>query len=292
MNVSTDGVETNLGYSHSFYSVGISDDGRYVVFQSPSATLVPGDTNNWSDIFIRDRELGTTERLSVAEDGTQGTSSSGDPSISADGRYVSFRSASPNLVQGDVNGSKVDIFLLDRETGSLELVPIGTYGQLANGVTRVRMTPDARRFALLAVAEELEGYTEGVLNAYILDRISGRVELASPRGGPVSGNPAFFHAALPSIDHDGRDLVFSSMAANIVPGDFGQQVDVFVMNDANPRWDVNGDGVTDMADVIELLASWGPCPVGGFCPADADGDGMVGFADLIGVLSAITIAGQ
>src|SRR5262249_11845456 len=68
----------------------ISDDGNYVLFNSQAANLVPGDTNSTWDLFLRDRRAGTTERVDVANDGSQLSGGGGFGYISADGRYVSF----------------------------------------------------------------------------------------------------------------------------------------------------------------------------------------------------------
>ena len=85
-------------------NLSISADGRYVAFQS-AAPLVPGDTNSCQDVFVRDRQLGTTERVSVASGGAQGMGHAGRPSLSADARYVAFYSDARNLVTPDLNGA-------------------------------------------------------------------------------------------------------------------------------------------------------------------------------------------
>src|SRR6185369_15379253 len=82
----------------------ISADGRFVAFDSAATNLVAGDTNGFVDVFVRDRQSGTTERVSVDSGGVQGNVSIYAPSISADGRYVAFWSAAMNLVPGDTNG--------------------------------------------------------------------------------------------------------------------------------------------------------------------------------------------
>ena len=68
VSVDSAGVQGNY---HSL-SPSISADGRYVAFASAADNLVLGDTNDWMDIFVHDRETGITERVSVATDGTQG----------------------------------------------------------------------------------------------------------------------------------------------------------------------------------------------------------------------------
>ena len=65
---------------------------------------MPGDTNGTGDVFVYDRQTDTIEQVSVASDGTHGDGHSTHAKISADGRYVAFRSASTNLVPGDTNG--------------------------------------------------------------------------------------------------------------------------------------------------------------------------------------------
>jgi Tol biopolymer transport system component len=93
--------------------VGISPDGRYVAFTSGATNLVPGDTNDARDVFLRDRTARTTTRVSVSRTGAQGNGLSyGPAAIGADGRYVAFSSVASNLVPGDTNGT-VDVFVRD-----------------------------------------------------------------------------------------------------------------------------------------------------------------------------------
>jgi len=96
----------------------IGGGGRYVAFTAAAETdnLVPGDTNEASDVFVRDRLTGETTRVSVSSDGIEGNDDSRSPSISADGRYVAFLSRADNLVPGDTDGGE-DVFVRDRETG-------------------------------------------------------------------------------------------------------------------------------------------------------------------------------
>ncbi|MCQ3933258.1 MAG: hypothetical protein DPW16_22660, partial [Chloroflexi bacterium] len=99
ISVATDGTQ---GDFYSVYPV-MSDDGRYVVYESSSENLVAGDTNAESDIFVWDRTLNTTTRVSIGIGGVEGDDSSYDAAISADGRFIAFDSNANNLVPGDTN---------------------------------------------------------------------------------------------------------------------------------------------------------------------------------------------
>lgn len=93
----------------------VSADGRFITYDSRATNLVSGDTNSVSDVFLRDTQLGTTTRISVDSNGAQGVGGEAVyPSITADGRYVTFASAASNLVVGDTN-SALDIFLYENE---------------------------------------------------------------------------------------------------------------------------------------------------------------------------------
>ncbi len=111
VSLATDGMQGNDGS----YSPAISADGRYVAFCSWASNLVSGDTNGAYDVFVHDTQTGTTTRVSLATDGTQGNGSSYDLAISADGRYVAFKSSASNLVSGDTNGD-FDVFVHENDT--------------------------------------------------------------------------------------------------------------------------------------------------------------------------------
>jgi len=127
VSVHTSGAQSD-GWS---YAASISADGRYVAFHSSAATLVDGDTNGADDIFVRDMQAGTTTRVSVHTNGTQGDGLSRFPSISGDGRYVAFQSLAANLVTGGSSGS--EIFVRDTQAGTTILVSVNSSGVEGDG---------------------------------------------------------------------------------------------------------------------------------------------------------------
>src|SRR3990170_1359568 len=110
----------------------ISADGRYVAFLSYATNLVSNDTNNKPDIFVHDIQTGTTTRVSVASDGSQANDYNYYPSISADGRFVSFSSNANNLVSGDTNGF-FDVFVHDRQLNVTRRISVSSDGTEGNG---------------------------------------------------------------------------------------------------------------------------------------------------------------
>ena len=90
----------------------VSADAHFIAFESLAANLVPGDTNSFLDIFVRDTQVGSTTRLSVSSLGVEANSYSSYPSISGDGRFVAYISGASNLVPPDMNLLQ-DAFLSD-----------------------------------------------------------------------------------------------------------------------------------------------------------------------------------
>jgi Tol biopolymer transport system component len=155
----------------------VSADERFVAFASVASNLVPGDTNagtypatGW-DVFVRDRLIGTTERVSVSSAGQQVTGDSAWPSISADGRFVAFYSYASTLVPGDTNGQP-DIFVRDRLTRTTELVSVSSAGEEGNsGSFFASISADGRLVAFDSWATNLvPGDTNGSPDVFVRDR--------------------------------------------------------------------------------------------------------------------------
>lgn len=104
--------------------------------------MVPGDTNDASGIFVHDRQSGTTERVStITSAGVQAKDESSSSSISADGRFVAFSSSDTNLAPGNASDQR-QIYVKDRQTGTVEVVSKNAGGVLGNGESvRTSWTP-------------------------------------------------------------------------------------------------------------------------------------------------------
>jgi Tol biopolymer transport system component len=230
VSVASDGTQGN-GLSNA---PAISADGRYVTFTSNASNLVEGDTNGGTDIFVHDRVTGETQRVSVASDGTQGNGPEVwevwiASSISADGRYVAFSSLADNLVEGDTNGA-IDCFVYDRMTGETTRVSVASDGTQANGTCAFyalapifgpSISADGLYVAFSSNATNLvKGFTEYpdiYINAsiYVHNQVTGETTLVSVSSDGTQANGcSWLHA----ISADGRYVVFSSDATNLVDG--------------------------------------------------------------------------
>jgi Tol biopolymer transport system component len=207
-------------------TASISADGRFVAFQSYATNLVGNDTNSTYDVFVRDRKLGRTRRMSVSTAGAEVTAPSYAPSISADGRFVAFQSYGTTLVAGDTNGV-ADIFVRDRKTGTTRRVSLRSSGAEPNGESsRPSISADGRFVAFQSDATNLVGGdANGAVDIFVRDRENGTTRRVSVSSMGTEGNGGSDHA---SISANGRFVAFDSGASNLVGFDMNGVYDVFV----------------------------------------------------------------
>jgi len=223
VSISTAGDQAN----DESYSPAVNSDGRFVAFQSDASNLVPFDTNNKSDIFVRDRTTGVTERVSVTSDGTQGNGDSFFAAISSDGRFVAFTSEATNLVAGDTN-NKADIFVRDRQKDRTEIIVEPAEFNTGSGVIIVApaISPDGGFLGFRSNADNLvPGDTNNSFDTFLIERGTLTAELDSVSSSEVEGNA---DSGQPSISSNNRYVVFSSIATNLVLQDTNGSEDVFV----------------------------------------------------------------
>lgn len=226
VSVSSEGVRAALPATEP----DISADGRFVAFRSYAPNLVPGDTNAapgtpphenpgkiheqaGADVFVHDRETGTTERVSVASDGSQGQGPLGAlcyswPAISADGRFVAFTCDYDNLVADDTNGEP-HVFVHDRETGTTELVSVRADGSPASRVNNVNtsVSADGRFVTFGANDARITPTSISSYNVYVRDRQTASTERVSVRSDGRE-NPGAIYADA-RITPDGRYVAYA-----------------------------------------------------------------------------------
>ena len=226
VSVSTSGDEGNLAST----GAAISADGRFVAFASFATTLVVDDTNEFSDVFVRDLVTGATKRVSVYAGGVEADGNSMRPAISADGGIVAFDSDAFNLDWTDTN-DVFDVYITARENGTPVRVSVDDSSGVGSGPSeRPALSADGRFVAFSSEASNLAaGDTNGAADVFLHDRASAATSRISVDNVGAEGNG---DSLRPAVSGDGSVLVFESDATNLVAGDSNRFTDVFVRDRA------------------------------------------------------------
>ncbi len=255
-------VDSSESQGNNFSQGGsISADGRYVAFDSLASNLVPGDTNGIYDVFVRDRQAGTTERANVDSSGGQtlwGPSLRG--AISGDGRYVAFDSQADNLLEGDVNGF-VDTFVRDLQAGLTEIASIDSSGNQGNEASsHPAISSDGRYVAFSGTASNLvAGDTNGSGDVFVRDR-SCSDQFANYCTGGVSASGCMVRLRSSGI------ASASAPSGFVVIADFveGSKDGVFFFGQNGKQANTWGNGTNGVCNGFfsqDLNARWCPtCP--------------------------------
>ncbi len=249
----------------------VSSNNRWVAFATAAGNLVANDTNDGSDIFVRDLELGTTVRVGVATDGTEpfGTSGGFLASISNNGRWVVFQAESNELSGtdtdhdhtcdvGDCDGNgDPDVFLRDRDTdgdgvfdepdgvATTRVSLTSTGAEAPSGGRAPWISGDGRWIAFVSQTALVPGDGNFANDVYVAERATNaltRVSVASDgtQGDGPSGVLLFGDQIGPVMSDNGRFVVFGSDAENLVANDGNVDSDVFLRDR-----DTDQDGVFD-----------------------------------------------
>ena len=222
VSVASDGSQGNASSNWP----DISDDGRYVAFQSFADNLILDDTNSSIDIFVHDIQTGQTTRVSVESDGTQWSSPSYYPTTSADGRYIAFQSYAhgPN------------IFVHDTQTGQTSDFSAGGNGE----EYLISISADGRYVAFSSGSNNfVPGDTNGVYDIFVYDILSGQTIRVSVASDGTQGN---YNSLWPAISDDGRYIVFSSLSSSLVSNDTNGKQDIFI-HDRGEQYELSFNGV-------------------------------------------------
>jgi ribosomal protein L24E len=205
----------------------LSGNGRRIGFASSATNLLANDTNGAiEDVFVRDLASGQTIMVSSGAQG-QGDKGSGSPSISADGRWVSFDSKATNFNQAD-SGADTDIYIKDLQTGALDQVSVRADGSQASGGTVTggdsTISADGRFVAFWSDSTNLvPDDTNGMRDVFVRDRVAGTIKQIRSTTGAQGDGDSFS----PALSMDGRFVAFDSKATTLATGG-GTGQDLFV----------------------------------------------------------------
>jgi Tol biopolymer transport system component len=199
------------GAGPSYYA-SLSGDGQLVAFQSETSNFAPSDTNNQSDVFVKNLATGDLTLASITLTGTSADGASFEPSISGDGRWLAFSSSAANLISADQGGA-IDIFVRDLSGGTTELISISSSGQQANqSCATPSISDDGRFVAFTSGAWNLvQGDTNGLIDVFVRDRATATTIRASVNSSGVQSND---HLRYPAISGTGRFIAFEGDPTN------------------------------------------------------------------------------
>ena len=205
----------------------ISYDGNYVAFRSWADNLVAGDDNGTWDIFVLDRGGNQMTRVSVSSGGVQANSSSSNPRISGNGRYVVFTSQADNLVAGDDNTYE-DVFLHDLQTHQTELISKRADGNQTNRESDYAVVSADGRFVVFQSSDDyiVPGDANGEADIFVLDRATGWISC------PSLGSDGYNFA--PAISGDGRKVAFASQSTTFHPLVSSEDSHIYLRSTMNP----------------------------------------------------------
>ncbi len=184
--------------------------GQRVAFQARAGNLVPGDTNGWSDIFVRDLAGGAPIRVNLGVGGAEANAESYQPRISGDGNQVLFASDASNLVASDSNALR-DIFMAPLTGGSLTRISVGSGNvQASGGADFVAATNfDGTITAFASDSQSLEGWADQIESSvYVRLPTLDQTYLLSEALAGAPARDGF--SSQPDLSATGQYLVFSS----------------------------------------------------------------------------------
>ena len=203
----------------------VSDDGRYVAFQSTGGNLVTGVAGGTLQIYLRDRWLGTTALVSHSTAGltTAGNGPSQQAVVSGDGRYVAFTSEATDLTASSDNPLTTrEIYRYTVATGAIVDVSYsatadGGAGPLPWNGTNPRISGDGAVIAFASKSTNLlpdQVDSNGGADLFVW---SGTLALASRAHGSstTTGNGTLDPTEGFDLSADGRYLTFLDTAANL-----------------------------------------------------------------------------
>jgi len=200
----------------------VSADAHFVVFHASDSGIVAGDTNGKVDLFVRDRQMGVSKRLTISASGQQANADTFEGRITPDGRYVVFSTIASNLVPNDTNVISggpydgADVFVHDRQSGALELVSLAPNGQQPDGRNLSGSISDDGRFVAFMASGRA---------VFVRDRQAGTTQRVNVNSAGVPSNSEPGEC---DISGDGRYVAFVDYGSNLVANDTNGEADVFV----------------------------------------------------------------
>jgi hypothetical protein len=213
------------GGNDNSWPISTSTNGQYVLFESAASNLVPNDTNNATDVFVRNLVTTQTVLVSAKSNGAPGNRDSSGSAMTSDGHFVAFLSSAFDLVANDVNGI-ADVFVRDLQTGAMTLVSVGAKsvsGLVQPSLTSPEISDDGRYVLFTSPGTNLVANVLTTNELYLRDLVAGTTVWANSGATQAVWN-VFHNSRSVSFNYilsrDGRFVAYESYApsANLTTG--------------------------------------------------------------------------
>ena len=226
LSITASGVQAN-GWSSGGT---LSPDGHRLLFSSLASNLVPGDTNNSPDLFIKDLGTGVITRVSTTSSGAELNGSLSGGQLHWNTNQLFFTSDATNASPGDTNGA-TDLFVKDLATGVVTRISDAEDGVQANGTIKAfSVSHDGTKVAFWSEASNLvAGDTNGVADLFVKDLKTGTItRVSTSSDGSQTDSGVFASQYMPSFSADDTKIAFMSLSDDLVPGDTNGGRDIFI----------------------------------------------------------------
>ncbi|MEI7687713.1 MAG: hypothetical protein WCL32_22130, partial [Planctomycetota bacterium] len=231
-------ANNSSGQGSPLGQIAISDDGNWVLYESNANDIAPGDTGNFSDVYLYDRVNDSSRLVSKNSSGASGNGNSFFASMTPDASRIVFTSLATNLAPSDANNNLRDVFVYDRATDAVVLVS-ANFGNTGSGLDASFLpviSDDGQYVAFMSNADNLidgfnYGFGSSATHVFLRDLTANVTKLVDVQNGSAPEIPAFGRSSSIrlSISADGKSVLFGSLATDLVYGDnFANTNDIFV----------------------------------------------------------------
>lgn len=220
----------------------MSGDGQIVVFESKASNLVPGDNNGKKDVFLWRAKTGTIELVSVPSAGGIANGESYDATVSGNGNFVVFTSDAVNMSSIPKGKSLYNIFLRDAVNGKTEMLSVDPTMKAGGNGVKGSISFDGSRITFCSPSNTLAANdNNGMWDIFLWERGKfslRRISFTHDGKERLQGDESGSRQVASTLSGNGRFVVYSTTAPNMVPGDNLKYQDVFVYDIDNNKLQV------------------------------------------------------
>ena len=213
----------------------LSDDGRYVVFETNATNLTPGDKNGYlRDVYLWDQQTGQLTLVSRSAAGQTGNGESYEPVISGDGNTIAYTSNASDIITLEPVFNTPNVYVYDVRSGRTEFITKDYETGKAGSGYAPSISEDGSKIVFCAYTNKLvENDNNNLWDIFLWQRgmpKPKRISMTAAGGERNQGEESSSRIVWSSISGDGNNIVFATTSSNIVSGDNNGLQDIFLYN--------------------------------------------------------------